>query len=51
ITKGTVEEKIQQMQQQKNKIAQGLYDQEALDTMNLAVEDWQALFQPIEGFR
>jgi len=50
ITKGTVEEKIQQMQQQKNKLAQGLYDQEALDTLNLSSEDWQALFQPIEGF-
>jgi len=50
ITKGTVEEKIQQMQQQKNKLAQGLYDQEALDTMNLTAEDWQALFQPIDGF-
>ena len=50
ITKGTVEEKIQQMQLQKNKIAQGLYDQDALDTMNLTNEDWQALFQPIEGF-
>ncbi len=50
ITKGTVEEKIQQMQQQKNKLAQGLYDQESLDTMNLTPEDWQALFQPIEGF-
>jgi SNF2 family DNA or RNA helicase len=50
ITKGTVEEKIQQMQQQKNKLAQGLYDQEALDTMNLTSEDWQALFQPIDGF-
>ena len=50
ITKGTVEEKIQQMQQQKHKLAQGLYDQESLDTMNLTSEDWQALFQPIEGF-
>lgn len=50
ITKGTVEEKIQQMQQQKNKLAQGLYNQEVLDTMNLTNEDWQALFQPIEGF-
>lgn len=50
ITKGTVEEKIQQMQLQKNKLSQGLYDQEALDTMNLTAEDWQALFQPIDGF-
>ena len=50
ITKGTVEEKIQQMQQQKNKLSQGLYDQEALDTMNLTADDWQALFQPIDGF-
>jgi len=50
ITKGTVEEKIQQMQQQKNQLAQGLYDQESLDTMKLTPEDWQALFQPIEGF-
>ncbi len=50
ITKGTVEEKIQQMQIQKNKLSQGLYDQEALDTMNLTSEDWQALFQPIDGF-
>ncbi len=50
ITKGTVEEKIQQMQQQKNKLSQGLYDQESLDTMNLTADDWQALFQPIEGF-
>jgi len=50
ITKGTVEEKIQQMQQQKNKLSQGLYDQEALDTMNLTSDDWQALFQPIDGF-
>ncbi|MDQ7048458.1 MAG: DEAD/DEAH box helicase [Enterobacterales bacterium] len=50
ITKGTVEEKIQQMQQQKHKLAQGLYDQESLDTLNLTSEDWQALFQPIEGF-
>jgi SNF2 family DNA or RNA helicase len=50
ITKGTVEEKIQQMQQQKHKLAQGLYDQESLDTMNLTPEDWQALFRPIEGF-
>ena len=50
ITKGTVEEKIQQMQHQKNKLSQGLYDQESLDTMNLTSEDWQALFQPIDGF-
>ncbi|MCF6192807.1 MAG: DEAD/DEAH box helicase, partial [Kangiellaceae bacterium] len=50
ITKGTVEEKIQQMQRQKNQLAQGLYDQEGIDTLNLASEDWQALFQPIEGF-
>ncbi len=50
ITKGTVEEKIQQMQRQKNQLAQGLYDQEALDTLNLTSEDWQALFQPIDGF-
>lgn len=50
ITKGTVEEKIQQMQQQKSKLAQGLYDQDSLDTLNLTGEDWQALFQPIEGF-
>jgi len=50
ITKGTVEEKIQQMQQQKHKLAQGLYDQESLDTMNLTPEDWQALFRPIEGY-
>jgi len=50
ITKGTVEEKIQQMQLQKNQLAQGLYDQESLDTMKLTPEDWQALFQPIEGF-
>jgi len=50
ITKGTVEEKIQQMQLQKSKLSQGLYDQEALDTMNLTAEDWQALFQPIDGF-
>jgi len=50
ITKGTVEEKIQQMQRQKHKLSQGLYDQEALDTMNLTSEDWQALFQPIDGF-
>jgi len=50
ITKGTVEEKIQQMQRQKNRLSQGLYDQEALDTMNLTSEDWQALFQPIDGF-
>ena len=50
ITKGSVEEKIQQMQQQKHKLAQGLYDQESLDTMNLTTEDWQALFRPIEGY-
>ena len=50
ITKGTVEEKIQQMQQQKNQLAQGLYNQEGIDTLNLASDDWQALFQPIEGF-
>jgi len=50
ITQGTVEEKIQQMQQQKHKLAQGLYDQESLDTMNLTPEDWQALFRPIEGY-
>lgn len=50
ITKGTVEEKIQEMQKQKHKLAQGLYEQDAADTMNLTSADWQALFQPIDGF-
>lgn len=50
ITKGTVEEKIQQMQQQKSQLAQGLYDQESLDTLSLTPEDWQALFRPIDGY-
>jgi SNF2 family DNA or RNA helicase len=50
ITQGTVEEKIQQMQKQKNDLAQGLYNQEDLSNVELTGDDWQALFQPIEGF-
>lgn len=50
ITQGTVEEKIQQMQKQKHDLAQGLYNQEDLSNVDLSGDDWQALFQPIEGF-
>jgi SNF2 family DNA or RNA helicase len=50
ITEGSVEEKIQRMQNKKKNLAQELYHHSDLNSSNLMEYDWKALFQPIEMF-
>ncbi|MCO7224188.1 DEAD/DEAH box helicase [Pleionea sp. CnH1-48] len=48
ITKGTVEERIQWMQQHKQALADTLYDDTQGESQGMQADDWMALFEPIE---
>ncbi len=49
ITRGTVEEKIQQLQQEKSALAAGVLDGRTAGDWRLAAEDIDALFAPLPG--
>ncbi len=49
LTTGTVEEKIQALQQHKRELADGLFDPEAKAGTALSEEDLDQLFAPLEG--
>ncbi|PRA60896.1 helicase SNF2 [Pseudomonas sp. MYb187] len=51
ITRGTVEEKIQQLQQEKSALAAGVLDGRQAGDWRLAAEDIDALFAPLPGPR
>ena len=51
ITRGTVEEKIQQLQQEKSALAAGVLDGRQAGDWRLAAEDIDALFAPLPGKR
>lgn len=48
ITKGTVEQKIQKMQQHKHELAQSIFDQKGNISTILGDKNWQELLKPIE---
>jgi SNF2 family DNA or RNA helicase len=47
ITKGTVEEKIIEMQQKKKQLMDGLFDPTAKVSAKLTANDIQTLFEPL----
>lgn len=49
IARGSLEEKIQQLQQNKASLARGLLDSEGLGQLALGEEELQALFAPLGG--
>lgn len=49
ITKGTVEEKIVEMQQHKRNIAQGIFENNSGSKSKLSIDDINHLFDPLEG--
>ncbi|MND71692.1 hypothetical protein D3C80_632230 [compost metagenome] len=51
ITRGTVEEKIQQLQQEKSALAAGVLDGRQAGDWRLAAEDIDALLAPLPGKR
>ena len=49
IARGSLEEKIQHLQQNKASLARGLLDSEGLGQLALDEEELQALFAPLGG--
>ena len=49
IARGSLEEKIQHLQQNKASLARGLLDSEGLGQLALGEEELQALFAPLGG--
>ena len=49
VTKGTVEEKILEMQENKRALMEGLFSDNPSQKLNLSEKDLQAFFEPLEG--
>ena len=49
LTVGTVEARIQGMQERKKKLADGILQEQAADSVAFTLDDVESLFAPVEG--